>query len=509
MQDQGIEWVRIVERKHTPLFVGFIVAGLRKELIKEATQVEHDFKNFKKIGLDLYFDRTEMKNLTSKIMQKTKENGINYLRQHADRCYSQCERLLKTSREISAADRYGELSNRELAHLFSEYSKEAEKLGSYLTTVIACQNALEPIFDENLRNALEKRGKKDLFDEYKSALSIPSKDNLFVQNMKELISFASEIEGSEKLRNLFGLPDNEVIRKLPEIDPSFWKQMQSYVSQFGWMKPQYYRGEPYSEMDVILRLKTILTDDCTKKKQEMSQEKTQRSARLARIMTELGSTNLTELVEIMRDYLHLRTYRLEVFLIANEYARQLLEEIARRLGATYDDIIFLTQTEILQSLGKDETPKLTVMKGRKEGFAIIMIGGKVSIYEGPSYEKLAKKEAEAKIIKEKIEGRVASIGKAQGPAKLVLVTDDIYSVNKGDIIVATMTTPNFIPAIEKCSAIVTDEGGILCHAAIVSREFGIPCIIGTGDATKKINNDDIIEVDASREVGIVNIVHRR
>ncbi len=508
MQDQEIEWVRIVERKHTPLFVGFIVAGLRKDLIKEATQVEHDFRNFKKIDLDLYFDRTEMKSLTSKIMQKTKENGIDYLRQHADRCYSQCEKLLKTSREISAADRYKELSNRELAHLFFRYSGEAEKLGSYLTTVIACQNAFEPIFDENLRSALEKREKKDLFDEYKSALSIASKENLFVQNMKELISLASEIEKSEKLRNLFGLPDNEVIKKLPEIDPSFWKQMQSYVSQFGWMKPQYYRGEPYSEIDVILRLKTILTDDCTKKKHEMGQEKTQRNARLARIMAEMGSTDLTELVEIMRDYLHLRTYRLEVFFIANEYARQLLEEIARRLNATYDDIIFLTQTEILQSLEKDEAPKLTVMKGRKEGFAIIMIGGEVSIYEGPSYEKLAKKEAEAKTIK-KIEGRVASIGRAQGSAKLVLVTDDIYNVNKGDIIVATMTTPNFIPAIEKCSAIVTDEGGILCHAAIVSREFGIPCIIGTGDATKKINNNDTIEVNASGEVGIVNIMRRR
>jgi pyruvate,water dikinase len=69
-----------------------------------------------------------------------------------------------------------------------------------------------------------------------------------------------------------------------------------------------------------------------------------------------------------------------------------------------------------------------------------------------------------------------------------------------------MTTPDLMPAIEKAVAIVTDEGGMLCHAAIVSRELGIPCIIGTRNATSILRDGDLVEVDA--EKGIVRKIKK-
>ncbi|GAG17127.1 unnamed protein product, partial [marine sediment metagenome] len=72
------------------------------------------------------------------------------------------------------------------------------------------------------------------------------------------------------------------------------------------------------------------------------------------------------------------------------------------------------------------------------------------------------------------------------------------------ILVTNMTTPDLMQAIEKVVAIVTDEGGILCHAAIVSREFGIPCVIATKIATKVLKDGDLVEVDADK--GIVKII---
>lgn len=59
-----------------------------------------------------------------------------------------------------------------------------------------------------------------------------------------------------------------------------------------------------------------------------------------------------------------------------------------------------------------------------------------------------------------------------------------------------MTLPSLMLAVEKAAAIVTDEGGMLCHAAIVSRELNIPCVIGTGDATRRLRNGDFVKVDA-------------
>ncbi len=69
-----------------------------------------------------------------------------------------------------------------------------------------------------------------------------------------------------------------------------------------------------------------------------------------------------------------------------------------------------------------------------------------------------------------------------------------------------MTTPEYVPAMRKSMAIVTDEGGVTCHAAIVSRELGKPCIIGTGNGTKVLKDGDIVEVDANE--GIITIIKK-
>ena len=93
-------------------------------------------------------------------------------------------------------------------------------------------------------------------------------------------------------------------------------------------------------------------------------------------------------------------------------------------------------------------------------------------------------------------GAVAFAGKVTGVAKIVKSVGDLSKVENGDIMVAVMTFPSYIQAMNRASAFVTDEGGITCHAAIVAREMQKPCIIGTKNATKIIKDGDKIEVDA-------------
>jgi pyruvate,water dikinase len=76
----------------------------------------------------------------------------------------------------------------------------------------------------------------------------------------------------------------------------------------------------------------------------------------------------------------------------------------------------------------------------------------------------------------------------------------------GEILVTASTTPSLMLAVEKAAGIVTDEGGMLCHAAIVSREFDIPCVIGTDDATRRLRTGDTVDMSASE--GRVKIVSR-
>lgn len=74
---------------------------------------------------------------------------------------------------------------------------------------------------------------------------------------------------------------------------------------------------------------------------------------------------------------------------------------------------------------------------------------------------------------------------------------DLGKVKAGDIIVAVTIHPDYVPAMQKAAAIITDEGGITSHAAIVARELGLPCIVGTKSATKSLKDGDMVEIDAT------------
>ncbi|AKG53694.1 phosphoenolpyruvate synthase [Dehalogenimonas sp. WBC-2] len=94
-------------------------------------------------------------------------------------------------------------------------------------------------------------------------------------------------------------------------------------------------------------------------------------------------------------------------------------------------------------------------------------------------------------------GAAASPGLASGPVKIILDPTQIDRVYTGDILVAEMTTPDFVPAMKRAAAIVTNRGGRTSHAAIVSRELGIPCVVGTGEATTLLKDGQIITVDGA------------
>ncbi len=97
-----------------------------------------------------------------------------------------------------------------------------------------------------------------------------------------------------------------------------------------------------------------------------------------------------------------------------------------------------------------------------------------------------------------VSGQPASPGVGFGTVRVVKDPNDIDIVKKGDILVAEMTTPDFVPAMKRASAIVTERGGRTCHAAIVSRELGIPCVVGVQGATHVLAPDDDVTVDGSK-----------
>ena len=99
-----------------------------------------------------------------------------------------------------------------------------------------------------------------------------------------------------------------------------------------------------------------------------------------------------------------------------------------------------------------------------------------------------------------IKGHCACPGFAKGIVKIINSTEEMAKMQKGEILVSQMTNPEIVPAMKKAGAIVTDVGGLTCHAAIISRELRIPCIIGSKIATRVLKDGDLVEVDATKGI---------
>jgi pyruvate,water dikinase len=109
------------------------------------------------------------------------------------------------------------------------------------------------------------------------------------------------------------------------------------------------------------------------------------------------------------------------------------------------------------------------------------------------------KDNEVKVAQTPIlQGSGASPGIGSGRVRILESAKEIEKVKQGDVLVSTMTSPDFVPAMKRASAIVTDSGGQTSHAAIVSRELGIPCVVGTKEATSKLKEDMVVSVDGSK-----------
>jgi len=141
----------------------------------------------------------------------------------------------------------------------------------------------------------------------------------------------------------------------------------------------------------------------------------------------------------------------------------------------------------------------------KDGDGKTVGTGKLYIVQArPETVHAIKEQKFYEIYKLKGDGKVICTGKAvgskigQGKARVILDVSGIAEFKEGEVLVTTMTDPDWEPIMKKASAIVTDKGGRTCHAAIVSRELGIPCIVGTEVATKKISTGQEITVDCSQ-----------
>ncbi|MDP3882410.1 MAG: PEP/pyruvate-binding domain-containing protein [Nanoarchaeota archaeon] len=151
---------------------------------------------------------------------------------------------------------------------------------------------------------------------------------------------------------------------------------------------------------------------------------------------------------------------------------------------------------LLNEIEKNNIPNKETLKIRSEGYAYTC--GK--LYPSLKDIKEFEFEIEEDAIKENLSGQTAFPGKVNGIVRIINRRDDIKDFQKGEILVASTTTPDYLPAMKKAGAIISEHGGAICHAAITSRELKIPCVVGVRGATKLLQNGMEVEIDADKGI---------
>lgn len=269
------------------------------------------------------------------------------------------------------------------------------------------------------------------------------------------------------------------------------KLIKLHLKKYFWKRNNYLQAYNVTAKEVEKELKTV-------KKTEAN------PVNKWKILSKLPRDSRT-IVSIMDDFGRFQDERKRQMMIAAQYLEMLLAEIGKRVGLAIDDMRYTQRSEIEELLLKGKKLSIEISK-RKKKCVLIFEGNKVSVGYGSEVDRVEKElfgSGKTPGVTELV-GQTASSGTAIGKAVIVRSPKEINKVKEGNILIAPSTSPDYVVAMKKAAAIVTDWGGMTAHAAIVSRELGIPCVVGTDVATKVFKDGDVVEVLADE--GIVRKV---
>lgn len=290
-------------------------------------------------------------------------------------------------------------------------------------------------------------------------------------------------------------------------DPLIRRRLDAYLKQYGHI-PANWVDDPWTREDIIRQLRTILRQGRPlERRSEMlaihKQHLIERNAALRR----LKNARAVHFSKVLQMGTTLNEYRKNVYERATLAMRPVFQSIAKRYGGAWKDYWLLTPDEVERlafdhdRLVLDRIPERRTVTGvmiapeRPGGIEIIPARAARRLLRGIG----RKRSIEARRVRV-LTGMVGNPGRITGTVRVVHGRADFDDFRNGDVLVAPMTSVDYVPIMERAAAFVTDEGGVTSHASIVSREMNKPCIIGTKIATKVLKDGDRVEVDATKGV---------
>lgn len=384
------------------------------------------------------------------------------------------EKILWNAKKKLGSD-LGKLNNQELLAIYTNFILPNQE--NFYVRMWTVFNIGEPLANV-VRQKLAEYVSEDEIDRYLLSLSSPLVPNDVLNERIGLLKLYAQKQSA-----------------------NFPKRLAQHVEKYRHIPMFDFDHEPYGKEHFLHEISMVKNPE--KELAELNLQFAEKKKEFGCMLKELKlDTDFKLLLQFLKENVFLRDYRDMIRQKFNLELRKFYSEVGKRLGLNIEEVAVLTNGEIIEHLKKKKKFDRKVIQQRKKAYLLIQEGSRARIFSGNTALIVAKRELKTTSVKavSEVKGIIGSKGKARGIVKVVFTNKDLSKIVDGDILVATMTRQDFVPAMRKARAIVTDEGSVTCHAAIISREMKKPCIVAAKIATKIFKDGDFVEVDANKGI---------
>ncbi len=451
-----INWNQGLIREHTPLWSSLIALSM-DNYASVFFPFNFSFKHFKKKGQRVYFSQDEIDEFSS-LLKDEFSKDFYFIGGVVDNYIDAIEKLKKSCKN---------LQQKNFSNITTEdYRKSFDSFLPVIGMTVPLAYCLDFFIIKKLKCLLQEEfGKKA--EDVLNTLSYSCKNPLSSKAHHDILRAATESNMNEQAKML--------------------------SKKYGWLNIRHFDGEPHSS-EYYERLLQELSKNNAKEKlreYEFNQKKLHESAE--KVISSIKNPITKYIAELIRKLIYVRTEKKDSLNLFGYSIKIMLQEVGKQLSIS--DPRYVTYWETLKCLENKSTFPEKVVIERKRGYDCLYNGKEFIIRKSEKYNDV--KEYEHLTV---LNGQTAYAGKVKGLCCVIKTKAELEKMQFGCVLITSYTSPQYVPAVSKSIALVTDEGGITSHAAIISREMKKPCVIGTKIATKVLKDGDLVEVDANKGV---------
>ena len=405
---------------------------------------------------------------------------------------------------------FEKLSNKELLEEFAKFNEALSKFWVYSLFVEPYDPYIDRVYLPKFEKLIKDKSKaRESF----SILTLPLELSFVAKQHLDLIKIIFKFMNNKERNILSSSKNPDYLADITFRNPELLKALTEHQQKHHWTQSSYASAEPLTIDDFLGFIREIILEKSEKVSQEYDKLENQQkelSKKQEKLINELKLSKETVIeIEHIRKATELKDERKRMILMMLNPFFRFIEEFAKRANIDYRLIGYASIVDIPKILEKNFN--IEILQQRRDSG--VMVAGKNN-----QFTKFVGNDAsiiKSKILPEQstlnsieLHGNTASRGGKDsiiGKVRIILEPKE-KTIKDDEILVTSMTRPDFVPLMKKAAAVITDEGGITCHAAIVARELNKPCIIGTQNASKVLKDGDEVELRLNH--GVVKILKK-